>query len=106
MTDRPWTHLGAAVRRRVVTLVLVLAALFGLAAPAAAERVLPVRRHEGRITVVAEHVPGSLVDAFTIPQVELVISSYRKDYLVGATLAIAATAPKAARCRRAHLPTT
>nr|MBP6630359.1 hypothetical protein [Kofleriaceae bacterium] len=62
MTDRPWTHLGAAVRRRVVTLVLVLAALFGLAAPAAAERVLPVRRHEGRITVVAERGLDSTAD--------------------------------------------
>lgn len=44
-----------------------------------------------RITVVAEHVPSSLVDAFQGPQVELVISSYMKEYLVGATLVIAAT---------------
>ncbi|MEN6308373.1 MAG: bifunctional precorrin-2 dehydrogenase/sirohydrochlorin ferrochelatase, partial [Anaerohalosphaeraceae bacterium] len=44
-----------------------------------------------RVTVVAEHLPANMETAFNIPNVELVISSYRKDYLVGAVLCIAAT---------------
>jgi len=44
-----------------------------------------------RVTVVAEHVPANMVSAFNLPNVKLVISTYRKDYLVGAVLCIAAT---------------
>jgi precorrin-2 dehydrogenase/sirohydrochlorin ferrochelatase len=45
----------------------------------------------GRITVVAEHIPANLKDAFLLTQAEIILSSYTKDYLVGATLCIAAT---------------
>ncbi|MBM4104235.1 MAG: bifunctional precorrin-2 dehydrogenase/sirohydrochlorin ferrochelatase [Planctomycetes bacterium] len=44
-----------------------------------------------RVTVVAEHVPASLQEEFLLPNVELVVSTYSKDYLAGATLCIAAT---------------
>lgn len=57
----------------------------------AVRKVEALAQANARITVVAEHVPSSFLDAFQIPQVELIISSYRKDYLVGATLVIAAT---------------
>jgi len=46
---------------------------------------------ESRVTVVAEHLSPTLEDAFAMPGVEIVLSPYRKDYLVGATLCIAAT---------------
>lgn len=57
----------------------------------AARKVEALVEAGARVTVVAQHVPTPLLDAFQIPQVELVISTYRKDYLVGATLVIAAT---------------
>lgn len=57
----------------------------------AVRKVQSLAQANARITVVAEHVPSNFVEAFQIPQVELVISSYRKDYLVGATLVVAAT---------------
>lgn len=44
-----------------------------------------------RVVVVAEHIIPTLEEAFQLPNVEVVLSTYRKDYLVGATLAIAAT---------------
>lgn len=44
-----------------------------------------------RVVVVAEHIAPSLEEAFQLPGVEVVLSPYRKDYLVGATLVIAAT---------------
>ncbi len=44
-----------------------------------------------RVIVVAEHVPANLQEEFLLPNVELVVSSYSKDYLAGATLCIAAT---------------
>ena len=44
-----------------------------------------------RVTVIAEHVPPSRMEAFGLSNVELVLSSYSKNYLVGATLVIAAT---------------
>ena len=44
-----------------------------------------------RIVVVAENIAPKLEEAFQLPNVEIVLSSYRKDYLVGAVLAIAAT---------------
>jgi precorrin-2 dehydrogenase/sirohydrochlorin ferrochelatase len=46
---------------------------------------------ESRVTVVAEHISPALEDAFAMPHVEIVLSPYHKDYLVGATLCIAAT---------------
>jgi len=57
----------------------------------AVRKVQALAQAGARITVVAEHVPAPLLEAFQIPQVELVISSYMKEYLVGATLVIAAT---------------
>lgn len=45
----------------------------------------------GRVTVVAEHIPASLNEAFLATRAEIIISSYSKNYLVGATLCIAAT---------------
>lgn len=57
----------------------------------AVRKVQALAKAHARIAVIAEHVAANLLDAFQIPQVELVISSYRKDYLVGATLVIAAT---------------
>jgi precorrin-2 dehydrogenase/sirohydrochlorin ferrochelatase len=46
---------------------------------------------ESRVTVVAEHIMPTLEDAFAMLNVEIVLSPYSKDYLVGATLCIAAT---------------
>jgi precorrin-2 dehydrogenase/sirohydrochlorin ferrochelatase len=57
----------------------------------AVRKVQALAEANARITVVAEHVQNSLLEAFQVPQVELIISAYRKDYLVGATLVIAAT---------------
>jgi precorrin-2 dehydrogenase/sirohydrochlorin ferrochelatase len=57
----------------------------------AVRKVQALAQAGARITVVAEHVPDTFVEAFQMPQVELVLSSYTKDYLVGATLVIAAT---------------
>jgi precorrin-2 dehydrogenase/sirohydrochlorin ferrochelatase len=45
----------------------------------------------GRVTVVAEHIPTNLKDAFLLTQAEIIVSSYSKNYLAGATLCIAAT---------------
>jgi len=44
-----------------------------------------------RVTVVAEYIDSSHSDAIEHANVELILSSYSKDYLVGATLVIAAT---------------
>lgn len=57
----------------------------------ALRKVQALAEAESRVTVVAEHISPALEDAFAIPNVEIVLSSYRKDYLVGATLCIAAT---------------
>jgi precorrin-2 dehydrogenase / sirohydrochlorin ferrochelatase len=45
----------------------------------------------GRVTVVAEHIPANLKDDFLLTKSEIIVSSYSKNYLVGATLCIAAT---------------
>jgi precorrin-2 dehydrogenase/sirohydrochlorin ferrochelatase len=45
----------------------------------------------GRVTVVAEHIAANLNDAFLATGAEIIVSSYSKNYLVGATLCIAAT---------------
>jgi hypothetical protein len=45
----------------------------------------------GRVTVVAEHIQASIRDAFLSTHAEIIVSSYSKNYLVGATLCIAAT---------------
>lgn len=57
----------------------------------AARKVQALQEAGARVTVVAEHVQRTLEEAFCLPHVELVISPYQKEYLVGATLAIAAT---------------
>ncbi|MCE5187240.1 MAG: bifunctional precorrin-2 dehydrogenase/sirohydrochlorin ferrochelatase [Planctomycetaceae bacterium] len=56
-----------------------------------ARKVYMLAQSGARVTVVAEHVASTLLPSFQIPQVELIIASYSKDYLVGATLAVAAT---------------
>jgi precorrin-2 dehydrogenase / sirohydrochlorin ferrochelatase len=45
----------------------------------------------GRVTVVAEYIAENLKDAFLATNAEIIVSSYCRDYLVGATLCIAAT---------------
>ena len=57
----------------------------------AARKVQALYEAGARVTVIAEHVKPVLEEAFHYPNVELVLSSYNKNYLVGATLAIAAT---------------
>lgn len=57
----------------------------------AARKVQTLQEAGARVTVIAEHVKPSLEEAFQLPQVELILSGYQKEYLVGATLAIAAT---------------
>jgi len=44
-----------------------------------------------RVTVVAEHFPAGTEEAFVESNVETVVSRYRKEFLVAATLVIAAT---------------
>lgn len=57
----------------------------------AARKVQPLVEAGARVVVVAEHVQPEFEKAFCLPHVELVISPYEKEYLVGATLVIAAT---------------
>lgn len=57
----------------------------------AARKVQALCEAGARVTVISEHVKPSLEDAFQLPHVELVLCSYHKNHLVGATLAIAAT---------------
>lgn len=61
------------------------------AGPVAARKVQSLQEAGARVTVVAEQVQPILERAFYLPHVELVLSPYQKAYLVGATLAIAAT---------------
>lgn len=61
------------------------------AGPVAARKVQALQDAGARVTVIAEHVQPALQEAFHLPHVELVLSPYQKAYLVGATLAIAAT---------------
>lgn len=61
------------------------------AGPVAARKVQSLQEAGARVTVIAEHVQPMLEDAFQLPHVELVLSPYQKAYMVGATLAIAAT---------------
>ena len=61
------------------------------AGPVAARKVQTLQEAGARVTVIAEHVQPIFEDAFQLPHVELVLSPYQKAYLVGATLAIAAT---------------
>lgn len=44
-----------------------------------------------RVVVVAQHVTNQMDEAFSHPNIEKIISSYSRDFLVGATLCIAAT---------------
>ncbi len=57
----------------------------------AARKVKALHDAGARITVIAEQVKPSLEEAFSLSNVELVLTTYQKHYLVGATLAIAAT---------------
>ena len=57
----------------------------------AARKVQPLVEAGARVVVVAERVQPGFEQAFCLPHVELILSPYRKDYLVGATLVIAAT---------------
>lgn len=57
----------------------------------AARKVQALHEAGARVTVIAEHVKPSLEEAFQLPDVELVLCPYHKNYLAGATLAIAAT---------------
>lgn len=57
----------------------------------AARKVQSLHEAGARVVVVAEHVKSKLEPAFQLPDVELVLAAYHKNYLAGATLAIAAT---------------
>ncbi|HOK94708.1 MAG TPA: bifunctional precorrin-2 dehydrogenase/sirohydrochlorin ferrochelatase [Anaerohalosphaeraceae bacterium] len=57
----------------------------------AVRKVQALQEAGARVIVVAEYVHPSHADALRLPNVELIISPYRKDYLAGSTLAIAAT---------------
>ena len=57
----------------------------------AARKVQALYEAGARITVIAEHIKPAMEQAFHYPNVEMVLSSYHKHYLSGATLAIAAT---------------
>ncbi|RKY06427.1 MAG: hypothetical protein DRP66_08830 [Planctomycetota bacterium] len=57
----------------------------------AARKVQSLTATGARIVVVAEHATGVFQDACEGANIELVISSYSRDYLAGAVLAIAAT---------------
>lgn len=61
------------------------------AGPVAARKVQSLQEAGARVTVIAAHVQPMLEEAFHLPHVELVLSPYQKNYLVGATLVIAAT---------------
>lgn len=57
----------------------------------AARKVQSLQEAGARVTVIAKHVQPILEEAFHLPHVELVLSAYSKEFLVGATLAVAAT---------------
>lgn len=57
----------------------------------AARKVAPLVDAGARVVVVAEAIAPTLQDAFALPRVEVILSPYRKEYLAGAILAIAAT---------------
>lgn len=57
----------------------------------AARKVQALHDAGARVTVIAEHVKPTLEQAFHMPDVELVLAAYHKNYLAGATLAVAAT---------------
>ena len=57
----------------------------------AARKVQTLQEAGARVVVVAEQVQPPYADAFRLANVELIVSPYRKEYLAGATLAIAAT---------------
>lgn len=57
----------------------------------AARNVQALHDAGARVIVIAEHVKSTLEQAFQLPNVELVLAAYHKNYLAGATLAVAAT---------------
>ena len=61
------------------------------AGPVAIRKVTALHEVGARITVIAIHVSTPAEELFSRYNVEVVLTPYRKDYLVGATLVIAAT---------------
>ncbi len=61
------------------------------AGPVAARKVQSLSEAGARVVVVAEHVSTTFEQACQKPNIKLIISSYSKDYLAEATLAVAAT---------------
>lgn len=57
----------------------------------AARKVAALHDAGARVTVIAEHVKPAFEEAFALANVKLILAPYQKHYLVGATLAIAAT---------------
>ncbi|OQY07894.1 MAG: hypothetical protein B6I25_00575 [Planctomycetales bacterium 4572_13] len=57
----------------------------------AVRKVLALHEAEARVTVVAERIDPSHSDSIDLADVELILNLYSKNYLVGATLVIAAT---------------
>ncbi|MCI0499130.1 MAG: bifunctional precorrin-2 dehydrogenase/sirohydrochlorin ferrochelatase [Planctomycetales bacterium] len=57
----------------------------------AVRKVQTLQEAGARVVVVADHIQPSHADALRLSNVELILSPYHKDYLAGATLAIAAT---------------
>ena len=61
------------------------------AGPVAARKVNALRQAGARVIIIAKYVDPAFEKSCKLPKVELVISSYSKDYLAEAVLAIAAT---------------
>lgn len=57
----------------------------------AVRKVGPLVDAGARVVVVAEFIAPAFEEAFNHPRIEVIISPYRKEYLAGAILAIAAT---------------
>jgi precorrin-2 dehydrogenase/sirohydrochlorin ferrochelatase len=57
----------------------------------AVQKVQALREAGARVTVISERIHPSYSDALGLANVELILSLYSKNYLVGATLVIAAT---------------
>lgn len=57
----------------------------------AARKVVSLLDAGARVTVVAEHIDDAIKAKCDLPNVEIIEAKYSKDYLVGATLAFAAT---------------
>ncbi len=63
-----------------------------IGAGSVAARIVQTLHEAGaRVTVIAEHVKPAMEEAFSLPNVELILAIYQKHYLAGATLAVTAT---------------